>query len=175
MQKTFRVVVNRPTHFGNHCREGLVSPMTRSRVLSPEEAAILVVRECTDVQADDCLPGKGSGSIDVGEAPGRRRRCEGFPVFFIRPGGQVEAEGEEAVELEAPDPGYTVDPKLEADAQAARTRWMARARRGDWGSVKADLSVFEGLGVTIDPREDPSMRIRSLRDLVSGMPSVDLT
>ena len=30
---------------------------------------------------------------------------------------------------------------------------MVNARRGDWGSVKADLSVFEGLGVTVDPRE----------------------
>ena len=114
---------------------------------------MVVVQECSDAPADECLPERDDGLGDVGEAPGRPRRSAGFPVFFIRPGGQIEGEDEQAVELEAPDPGYTVDPRLEADAQAARARWMVKARRGDWGSVKADLSVFEGLGVTVDPRE----------------------
>ena len=124
MQKTFRVVVNRPTHFGNRCRESLVSPMTRARVLSPEEAAMLVVQECSDAPTGECLPERDDGLGNVGEAPGRPRRSAGFPVFFIRPGGQIEVEDEQAVELEAPDPGYTVDPRLEA---VARARWMVKA------------------------------------------------
>ena len=153
MQKTFRLVVNRPVYFGNRCREGLVSPLTRSRVLSPEEAeTCAMVEEDLESATGVLAPAEGHPN-EVVEKVLRTVKQQAFPVFYIKPGGQIEAEATEAVEHEAPDPGYVVDPKLEADALAAHARWMIRARRGDWSAVKADLSVFEGLGVTVDPRE----------------------
>ena len=122
-------------------------------MLSPE-----VAEACAEIEEEQESAVKGSAanawhSDEVAERSLRTTKQQAFPVFYIKPGGQIEAEASEAVEHEAPDPGYVVDPKLEADALAAHAHWMLRARRGDWGSVKADLFVFEGLGVTIDPRE----------------------
>jgi len=155
MQKTFWLVTNRHMSFNNRCREGLVSPLTRSTVLSPDQVQTLAVG---DVQADvdkACVVTEDWSSAPRSTRLGDLKGAGGFPVFFIKPGGQVEAEDDGAAENQTTDPGYVIDPRLEADSRAAHVRWMACARRGDWGSVKADLSVFEGLGVKVDPRAGP--------------------
>ena len=55
IKKTYALVVNRPIPLHNRCREGMVSPMTRSTVLKPEEVGAYAVLE-EEPQLDWGLP-----------------------------------------------------------------------------------------------------------------------
>ena len=63
----------------------------------------------------------------------------------------MEAEDAEVEDMEEEAPPVH-DPRLEEDSRMARARWMERARRGDWGGVCSDMSVYEGLKLKEDPR-----------------------
>jgi len=150
MKKTYTLVVNRPIPLQNRCRDGLVSPATRSTVLTPGSPGA-----CMMMGEDSDEPASGVPGGRVGECQPWALTPKGAPrfgVFFIRPGGKLEAEDAEADGLLEEEPEHVPDPTLEADSRLARSKWMDRARRGDWGSVRAHLSVYGELGLKEDPR-----------------------
>ena len=113
MRKTYVLVVNEPIPLHNRCREGLVSPMTRSTVLAPQDVGAYAGL-WEEPQLDWGLPlvlgpprKKETTSIQV------EARCQ---VFYIRPGGQLEAEDAEADDREEEAPPIQ-DRRLEADGR----------------------------------------------------------
>ena len=150
MKKTYALVVNRPVTLHNRCREGLVSPMTRSTVLPADKVSPYMGLEEEKVDGHE---------VPEGPVPRPWRDAKegvptvaGFPVFFIRPGGTLESANQEAGEHLEEDSPVISDPKLEADAKVARARWMERARRGEWDQVHQPLSVYGDPSLKENPR-----------------------
>ena len=116
--------------------------------MKPEDVGAYAVLE-EEPQLDWGLPEVlGASSAKERAAIRVEKRCQ---VFFIRPGGQLEAEDAEAEDVEEEAPPVQ-DPSLEHISRMARERWMERARRGDWGGVRSDMSVYEVLKLKEDPQ-----------------------
>ena len=150
MKKTYALVVNRPVPLHNRCREGMVSPMTRSTVLAPDKVSPYMGLEEEDHQ--DGGPGLAPVLPSRREVADRLPPVPGFQVFFIRPGGTLDSAQQDAEgHPEGADPGIS-DPKLEGDASVARARWMEKARRGEWDLVHQHLSVYGDPNLKENPR-----------------------
>ena len=93
-------------------------------------------------------------------------------VGFVRPGEVAADPSSDAKAAEAP---YAPEPveeraraaaQIEADAEAARVRWLGLAQRGEWGEVRAPMAVFrQKPDMKVNPRECDDYRSAVLDDL----------